>query len=188
MPNIGSFQVRPVEAETDPITFEIEGGFSSGGQTVEVKETFTVSSRIGVVPLAEWIEAARSGLDTAVDDGIVAMKNLLADVVIDEDRERVLEVAKRLRMNGDDLMPVVRGVWRALGERPTKEPSDSADGSSTTTPSSREPSSSEEPSGPMPAWWDSAVARRERAANPDFGKDMLTVQEHGKSLVGAASD
>lgn len=173
MPSLGSFHVAQVEQSDDPFTFEFCG------------VTFTVSTKIGVVPLADFLEAAESGLDDATQEGIVAIKNLVSDCVIDSERGKFLQLARVNRANGDDLMPIARAVWEALSARPTVQPSDSSDGSSTTTTNSKAPSSSAESS--LPGWWDSAVAVRERAVNPDFGKDFLTTREHGKALVGASN-
>jgi hypothetical protein len=105
-------------------------------------ETFTVG-RIGLVPLGRFAKAAMSGLDSAEMEGLAVIIDLLAQIVIDEDQDRFLDVASRNRADGDDLMPIVQALIEAQAGRPTQRPSDLSGGSLPTTESSREPSSSE---------------------------------------------
>lgn len=115
---LGEFEVaaRQLDPDREPDTFKFCG------------EIFTVSDQIGVIPLGRFAKAAVSGMDTAEMDGLAAMVDLLADAVIDEDRERLLETAARNRAQGEDLLPIVRAVIRSQTGRPTQQPSDSSDG------------------------------------------------------------
>lgn len=116
---IGEFEVaarRVTNAEPDQFRF--------------CGETFTVADKVGIIPLGRFAKAAMSGLDSAEMEGLAAMIDLLADSVIDEDRERFLDTAARNRADAEDLMPIVQAVIQAKTGRPTEPPSDSSVGRS----------------------------------------------------------
>lgn len=139
MASLGAFNVAVRDAEgAEPDTFEFCG------------ETFTVG-KPGLIPLGEFAEAAMSGLDTADMQGLAAMNRMLADVVIDADRGRFLETARRNRADAEDLMPIIQAVIEAAAARPTQRPSDSSPGPSSTGTSSKGSSSSEASSDPRRA-------------------------------------
>ncbi len=134
MPSLGEFEVAAQAADPnrEPDTFVLRKG--------DQRETFTVSDQIGIIPLGRFAKAATSGLDTAEMEGLAALVDLLADVVIDEDRERFLHTAAKFRAGGEQLMPIVRAVIEAQAGRPTAPLSDSSDGRSSTGESLKAPS------------------------------------------------
>lgn len=120
MGSLGSFEVAARKAEgAEADTFMFCG------------ETFTVADKVGIIPLGRFAKAAQAGVDTAEMEGLAAMIDMLGSVVVDEDRERFLELASRKHADADDLMPIVQAVIEAQGN-PTESPSASSDGQSTT--------------------------------------------------------
>jgi len=130
---IGEFEVaaRAVDPDAEPDQFKFCG------------EVFTIADKIGVIPLGRFAKAAMSGLDTAEMEGMAAMVDMLCDAVVDEDRDRFLQVCTQNRADGDDLMPVVQAVFEVISGRPTRQLSDSSGGLSITGVSSKAASSSE---------------------------------------------
>lgn len=99
-------------------------------------ETFTVSDRIGLMPLMRFAKVAKSGVDSADMDGLAAMYDLLQQCFPDQEWQRFEAAADRTHADGDELMGIVGKVFEVLSERPTSRPSDSSDGPSSTEQSS----------------------------------------------------
>lgn len=176
MANLGEFGVAAAETNQEPDTFSFCG------------ETFTVATKVGIIPLGRFAQAAASGLDTAEMDGLAALIDVVAGVVVDDDRDRFLSVASKNRASADDLLPIVQAVMEAQSGRPTERPSDSSDGSPTTGESSKELSSSVESSTRTTLddpWAQTPAGRRELAANPDFYADVLPIQKAAARVAEA---
>lgn len=156
---IGEFEVaaRQADPNREPDQFKFCG------------ELFTVSEQMGIIPLGRFAKAATAGVDSNDMEGLAAIIDLLADTVIDEDRERFLNTAARNRAGAEDLMPIVTAVVQAQSGRPTQQPSDSSDGQSPTGVSSRASS----PFGQVPAI----------QMDPRI-QELQTIEAAGLSLVG----
>lgn len=124
---LGEFEaaVHKADPDREPDTFKLCG------------ELFTVSDRDLTIPMARFAQVARSGIHAEELDGLAAMLDLLEAVVIDEDRDRLLKVASRNGVDAETAMDVVKAVIQAEAGRPTRQPSDSSDGQSTTGESSK---------------------------------------------------
>jgi hypothetical protein len=163
MARIGAFKaaVRAADPDREPDTFTLED--------VE----FTISPEVNIIALGRFARAARDGGDSDDMEGLAALIDTVSSLVIDEDQNRFLDVASKHRVDGDLLMEIIKAVLESQSGHPTQRPSDSSDGSSTTTPSSRALSSSEVSS--VPSWVNTPFGRRELAANPELYADFTDV-------------
>ena len=124
---------------------------------VEFKgEQFTISERVGLMPLMRFAKVAKSGVDANELDGLVAMYDLLEQCFPEQEWQRFQDHAAKTRADGDELMGLVGRVFEVLSERPTQRPSVSSDGSSPTNVNSADGSSSQ------------AVLLREQQGRPDL--------------------
>ncbi|GAB3884592.1 hypothetical protein [Terrabacter terrigena] len=105
-------------------------------------EAFELAPRLGMMPLLKFAHLAKQDIDSNELDGLVAMYDLLRNVIADDDWQRFEEHATLVRADGDDLMEVVSQAIEAITARPTARPSDSSGGPATTRPSSADDSSS----------------------------------------------
>lgn len=105
-------------------------------QIIFYGEKFTLADRVGVGPLADFAEAASSGLDSADMEGLAAIKDMLRDCLADGEFARFWRSVKANRVPGDELVAVCGKVYAVISGRPTVSPSDSSDGRSTTSQSS----------------------------------------------------
>ncbi len=105
-------------------------------------ETFTISERIGLMPLMRFAKVAQGGADTNDLAGLAAMYDLLEQCFPSEEWQRFQNVADREHSDGDELMKVVSDVFEVLSARPTERPSVSSDGPSTVSVRSADGSSS----------------------------------------------
>lgn len=104
-------------------------------------EGFTISERIGLMPLMRFAKAAKSGVDTDDLAGLTAMYDLLEQCIAPEDWQKFEEHATKQRADGEQLMGFVAEVMAVITDRPTSRPSDSSAGPSTTPASSTDASS-----------------------------------------------
>lgn len=130
---IGEFGAAAREADpnAEPDQFKFYG------------ELFTVADQVGAMPLLRFAAVADSGAQADELAGLAAMHELLRDCLAPGDWPRFQKVAADHKADAEELMQVCGAVYQAITGRPTQRPSASADGSSTTTASSRAPSSSE---------------------------------------------
>lgn len=160
---IGEFGAAVAEQDPDrePDQFKFYG------------ELFTVADRVGSMPLLRFAAAAASGADSAEQEGLAAMHDLLRDCLSTDDWRRFQQVAQENKADGDELLAICRAVYQALSGRPTRRPSDSSDGPSATGESSKDSSSSvvnlQPGQGPIMA--DPRV--RELQSVTDAGKEIL---------------
>ncbi len=99
-------------------------------------EAFTTAEKIGLMPLMRFAKVAKAGADAGDMDGLAALYDLLKQCIAPSDWARFEAVADRTQAEGDELMAVVGKVFEALSERPTRSPSDSSDGRTSTQRSS----------------------------------------------------
>ena len=144
-------------------------------------EEFTVADRVGAMPLLRFAAAAVSGADSAEAEGLSAMHDLLRDCLPADDWRRFQQVAEENKADGDELLAISRTVYQAISGRPTRRPSDSSDGPSSTGASSRVPSSTEVSS--TPTWKDTPFGRRELAAHPELYADVIPLTDNGRALL-----
>lgn len=138
---IGSFEVAKRETAREDEDYEPD-------QIEFCGETFALADHVGAMPFLQFSAAATSGRTTADVEGDAALHALLRDTIDSDDFARFQAVATEHKATTTDLINVVRGIISARSGRPTRRPSDSADGPSPTGESSKEPSSSEGSSDP----------------------------------------
>lgn len=150
MANLGTFGAAVHEGDPDrePDTFEFYG------------ETFTVKDRVGVMPLLMFAAVAKTGVDSAEMEAFAAMHALITACIVTEDVPRFEKSATDNDVETEQLMEVCKVLYSAVTGRPTTRPSDSADGSSTTTENSKALSY-------LGDWDKTPLGRRELAANPE---------------------
>lgn len=102
---------------------------------------FEVADRMGLMPLLRFAHLAKRGVDADDMDGLAAMYDVLAACFTDEAWTRFQAAAVDARADGDALLEVVGRAIAVMTARPTKRPSVSPAGPSTTTPSSTDDSS-----------------------------------------------
>lgn len=105
-------------------------------------ESFGLADKFGLMPLMRFAKAARAGADSSEMEGLAALYDLLADLIAPQDWDRFETAATRTRADGDALLAVVQDAIVAVASRPTARPSDSSDGPSSTSVTSRPDSSS----------------------------------------------
>lgn len=103
---------------------------------------FAIASKIGLMPLMRFAKIAKSGVDSADEEGLAAMYDLLKQCVADEEWNRFEAHADATRADDEELMQVIKDVMAVLSERPTSRPSDSSAGPQQTASISAEDSSS----------------------------------------------
>ena len=121
-------QETPPEPEVRKVTF-------NGAE-------FAVATKIGLMPLMRFAKIAKAGVDSADQDGLAAMYDLLQQCIADEDWYAFEAHADKTRADDEELMQVIKDVMAILSERPTSRPSDSSAGPQQTAPISAEDSSS----------------------------------------------
>lgn len=104
-------------------------------------EVFAMRDRVGLMTLMQFAAVAVKGVEVGDMEGLLAVHRMLEDVLVPEDWSRFQDHARAVAASEDDLLAVVRKAMTAISARPTERPSDSSDGPSSTTESSREPSS-----------------------------------------------
>lgn len=155
---IGEFEAAAKAADPDrePDQFKLNG------------ELFTIAEDVNIIALGRFARVAREGASTDDMEGLAALIDTVASLVIPDDENRLLDTASKHRVDGELLLKIIQSVLEAQSGHPTTQPSDSSGGLSTTTPSSKALSSSEASSAPKPAWHDTPFGRRELAANPEL--------------------
>ena len=114
-------------------------------------ETLHLPERVGLMPLLRFAHAAQSGLDTADFEGMAAMYDMLRDCFDNEATvvnradgltvrtagswDRFIDLSTRHKSGEDELLQVVQDVIELLTARPTRRPSSSPGGRSSTGPS-----------------------------------------------------
>jgi len=136
--------------------------------TVEfLGERFAVAEKLGVLPMMRFAKVAKGGADSSDMDGLAAMYDLLQQSIADDEWERFSDHADAQRADSEELMQVVADVIAIHSGRPTSRPSDSSDGSQTTTAKSAGDSSSQ------------VIEALEAAGRPDLA--LFVMQAQGAS-------
>ena len=91
----------------------------------------------GHYAMQDVLELAEQDADSESAAGFRAISDLIASCMSDEDYTRWVQVARRERSTGEDM---IRLVLEGLAERPTSRPSDSSAGPLTTGASSTDDS------------------------------------------------
>lgn len=130
-------------------------------------EQFRVAERVGALPIMRFAKAAKAGTDSNDMDGLVALYDLLAQVIHPDDWTRFEAHADREHADGDQLLAVVQAALAAVAGRPTGRSSDSSDG-----PQIIEPSSTDDSSSPV-------IDRLNQQGRPDLA---LLVRRRQESL------
>lgn len=128
-------------------------------------ETFQVADKVALMPLMRFAQVAQAGVDSNEMAGLAALGDLLDKCIAPSDLAKFNRVATANDADGDDLMEVVKEVFQIITERPTSRPSDSSDGSSTTSESSA-------------VVYSSPVTRLEKQGRPDLALLTRRAQTH----------
>lgn len=175
MPLIGEFEaaVKAADPDREPDQFTLQG------------HLFTVAEDVNIIALGRFARAAREGGDTDDMEGLAALIDTVASLVVPEDETRFLDTASKHRVDAELLLKIVQTVLESQSGHPTVPQSGSSPGSATPTPSSRALSSSEGSSTLKGDWRDSPFARRELAADPNRFAGVKSIVEHGQDLAAA---
>lgn len=133
MGSLGSFTVvertvAAAEGRREQDTFEFAGG------TYRVIQS--VPSMLPLMQFAAAMSAAEED-DSLPMDALGAMYNMLRYCVEPADWAKFEKAAIRAGAGVDTLLPITMAVWESVSSDPTEGPSDSQDGPSTTTPTSK---------------------------------------------------
>lgn len=125
--------------------------------TVEfLGERFAVAEKLGILPMMRFAKIARGGVDSSEMAGLAAMYDLLEQSIAADEWQRFNDHADRRHADSEELMQVVADVVAIHSGRPTSRPSDSSDGSPSTSVQSVGVSSSQ------------VIAALEAAGRPDL--------------------
>lgn len=169
MASLGTFGAAEREGDParEPDTFDYYG------------ETFTVRDRVGIMPLLKFAVVAQTGVDSSEMEALAAMHSLVMACIVTSDVPRFEKVATEHDADTEELMDICKALYQAVTARPTGQPSDSADGSQTTTTSSKVLLSSGASS-----WRNSPLGQRELAQAPEVYADVLPIREAASALAG----
>lgn len=131
---------------------------------------FKVADKLGLMPLLRFAHLAKQGVDSDDMEGLVAIYDLLVNVIAPEDWEAFEQHAVDVRAEGEALMAVVTQAIGLIAQRPTERPSDSSDGSPTTRGSSTDDSSSR------------VIRRLEKEGRPSIALMVRQAQEHASRV------
>lgn len=135
-------------------------------------EQYGVAEKISILLLGRFAELAEADEDSETVEGLLAIRGLVRQLILDEDWTRFERSADRHRAQGEDLMVVIKDAMLVMKARPTRPSSDSATGQPPTEQSSTGGSSS-------------PVARRlENRGRPDLA---LVVEEAEAARQARAS-
>ena len=123
---------------------------------------FAVADKIGLMPLMKFAKIAKRGVDSADQEGLAAMYDMIEQCIADEEWDAFEEHATKTRAGDEELLQVIKDVMTILSERPTSRPSVSSDGPPATAPISAADSSSLE-----------VVRRLSSQGRPDLGMAVL---------------
>lgn len=104
-------------------------------------ETFEVADRVGLMALLRFAHLAKKGLGTGDIEAFAVIYDVLRSVIADKDWERFEEHATLVRADTEELLGCVKKAIALVTARPTKSPTDSSDGQTSTEMSSLDDSS-----------------------------------------------
>ncbi|WP_346179642.1 hypothetical protein, partial [Streptomyces cuspidosporus] len=114
--------------------------------TFEGEEIRVINGIPSGLPLMEFADAMAAADDDSLNmEALGAMYAMLQSCILPADWGRFRKAANRAGAGFDDLLPITQQVWAAVVGRFSQGPSDSQDGPSTTSTSSK--ASSPEPTG-----------------------------------------
>ncbi len=134
-------------------------------------ERFEVADRIGLMPLMRFAKFAQRGVDSNEMEGLAAMYDLLEQCIAPDDWRRFEDHADKQRVDGEELMSVVRDVIELLSSRPTRRPSDSSDGPLIMSENSADDSSQQ------------VIDQLERRGRPDLALHVARAREFRASAA-----
>lgn len=126
--------------------------------------TVRVSYDFGELVFTDWVEEFGS-LGENDPKATQGTKALMRQVVHPDDFDMFWALAKAHKQNSEDLARVFQGVLEAFAERPTRQPSDSSAGQTSTPPSSAAVSSQR------------VIDRLEAQGRPDLAQFAVLAQE-----------
>jgi hypothetical protein len=128
----------------------IEGDPDQSGVIVFMDRPFRCAKKFGLMPLIRFGYLSKKGLDTADEDALAAMYDVIRQAIDPDDWDAFMDHAADTHADEDELMEVVAQAIQVISARPTVRPSDSSDGPTGTETSSSADSSSEESSALTP--------------------------------------
>lgn len=106
-------------------------------------QTFDLADSVGLMAWMRFARAAKNGLDSADIEAMDVLYTMLQACFTDDAWPQFEAAAMKAKASGDDLFQVVLDAVQVMNAtRPTGRPSDSSDGSLTTSTSSAGDSSS----------------------------------------------
>ena len=93
-------------------------------------EKFHVATKIGAMPMLEW--AAASDMDTEDPAALAAILRMLEDVIHESEWKRFRALARKSKVEADELLDVINKAMEIITGTPTEEP-DGSSGSATGT-------------------------------------------------------
>lgn len=138
-------------------------------------EQFKVADKVGALAVMRFAKIAKAGVDASELDGMVAMYDLLGQLIHPDDWSRFEDFADTQHADGDQLLELVQEVFALIAARPSGRSSDSSDGPRTIEPSSTVVSSSPD-TDPSEA----VISRLNSAGRPDLA---LLVRRRQESLT-----
>lgn len=131
-----------VQAAAEGVTLPAAAGTDvdvvGGALRVEfMGEKFRVAEKLGAMPLLQYANAAREGLDSDSMEGLAAMYAMIRDCIADDEWKRFERHATSTRADQAELLNVVTDVVAILTARPTVPPGDSSPGRPATSANSK---------------------------------------------------
>lgn len=128
-------------------------------------ESFAVSERVGIMALMRFAKVAQAGADSSDMEGLAAMHSLLEQCIAEPDWYRFQSHAEKTKADTDELLDVIKEVFKILSQRPTSRPSSSSDGPLVVNERSADDSSSQ------------VIARLEERGRPDLALMVMQAEE-----------
>jgi hypothetical protein len=140
----------------DTTTHEVQAAAEGVGEIVAqdriefLGEHFWLASRVGLMPLLKFSNAANKGVDSADPVGLGAMYSVIRDCIVDVDPDtrepieaslkewaRFEELAIEAKADDRDLLDFVNKAIAVVTARPRSQPGSSSAGPPTTSPGSK---------------------------------------------------
>ncbi len=124
----------------------VEGVVLTDGKVEFMGQMFTMSDKIGLMPLMKFAHSASKGIDSTDMEGLAALYSMVKDCIDDSDPDangnsaewrRFERHAIEQKAEADDLMKCVQKVIEVLAARPTRQPGDSSAGRPSISQSSK---------------------------------------------------
>lgn len=111
-------------------------------QGVEHEDVFKVATKVAIMPYLEFVHAAEAGTDSAEQEGMAALYDLIGGCLSDPaEFKRFRQFCVKHTVDDEDLMRFVSAAMEIITARPTERRGGSSAASPTTSPSTKASSS-----------------------------------------------